>query len=184
VIEKSAQLANYIGHDDYIDYFKLNINLFTGYLKERELLDETSGSEFENIRIYVNDLSSFIIAAPKTFNSDRYLEIIRGLFLCYNKHYKYKNMVCLNNFFIVLDQEDELLEKAKLMLSEKKNELKRFVMYEESKQETENFEESLLALAAINYAIEHDGIEPFFQPIFDNSTSSTHKFESLMRIKD
>ncbi len=184
VIEKSAQLANYIGHDDYIDYFKLNINLFTGYLKERELLDETSGSEFENIRIYVNDLSSFIVAAPKTFNSDRYLEIIRGLFLCYNKHYKYKNMVCLNNFFIVLDQEDELLEKAKLMLSEKKNELKRFVMYEESKQETENFEESLLALAAINYAIEHDGIEPFFQPIFDNSTSSTHKFESLMRIKD
>lgn len=184
VIEKSAQLANYIGHEDYINYFKLNINLFNTYLKERDLLDETSSSEFDKIRIYVNDLSSFIIAAPRTFNSDKFLEIVRGLFLCYNKHYNYKNMVCLNNFFIVLDQEEELLEKAKLMLSEKKNELKRFVMYEESKLETENFEESLLALSAINYAIEHDGIEPFFQPIYDNSTLSTHKFESLMRIKD
>ena len=52
-----------------------------------------------------------------------------------------------NNFFIVLDQDEELLEKAKLMLSEKKNELKRFVLFEESKQQSENFEESLLALA-------------------------------------
>ena len=184
VIEKSAQLANYIGHDDYIEYFKLNLSLFTGYLKERELLDETTESFFEKIRIYVNDLSSFIIAAPRSFNSDRFLEIIRGLFLCFNKHYNYKNMVCLNNFFIVLDQDEELLEKAKLMLSEKKNELKRFVLFEESKQESENFEESLLALATINYAIEHDGIEPYFQPIYDNSSFCTHKFESLMRIKD
>ena len=138
VIEKSAQLANYIGHDDYIEYFKLNLSLFTGYLKERELLDETTESFFEKIRIYVNDLSSFIIAAPRSFNSDRFLEIIRGLFLCFNKHYNYKNMVCLNNFFIVLDQDEELLEKAKLMLSEKKNELKRFVLFEESKQKFES----------------------------------------------
>ncbi len=181
-IEKSVQLANYIGHNSYIAYFKSNLKLFTDYLKENGYLSDDK--ENSKVHVYIHDLSSFIIAANESFSSDEFMELSRKLFISFNKHYSYQNMVCLNNFFVVVDQDDELIDKVKLMMADKKNELKRFVVYEDSKVSTENFEESLQALAAVNYAIEHDGIEPYFQPIFDNDRGYTHKFESLMRIRD
>lgn len=182
VIEKSVQLANYIGHDSYIAYFMANLKLFTDYLREGGYL--TDENDTSHVHIYINDLSSFIIAGNDIFATDEFMELARRLFINFNKHYTYKNMICLNNFFVVVDQDTELLEKVKLMMTDSANELKRFVVYEDSNVSTENFEESLQALAAINYAIENDGIEPYFQPIYDNSRRYTHKFESLMRIRD
>ncbi|MBQ8708201.1 MAG: EAL domain-containing protein [Succinivibrionaceae bacterium] len=177
VIEKSVQLSNYFGTAEYIDYYKQNVDLFVNYLKEQNYL--APNQETSLVNIYCNDLSSFIIAASDRISSDDFMELMRRLFLRYNKHYGHNGTVCMNNFFIVVDQSAELLEKAKLLLSEKKNALKRFVVYEESHKDVENFEESLAALAVVNYAI-----EPFFQPIYDNTKGCTYKFESLMRIKD
>ena len=183
VIEKSIQLSNYFGNSEYITYYRENVKLFVDYLTEQHFLlaDDPDASR---LHIYCNDLSSFIIAAGAAISSDQFIELMRRLFLKFNKHYTHNEVVCMNNFFIVMDQNEELLEKAKLLLSDKKNELKRFVVYDESHEDTENFEESLAALSVVNYAIEHDGIEPYFQPIYDNSCGRTYKFESLMRIKD
>ena len=182
VIEKSIQLSNYFGNTEYIDYYRQNVKLFEDYLRKERFISDSAESSL--INLYCNDLSSFIIAATDRITTSDYMELIRNLFLKFNCHYTHNGTVCMNNFFIVVDQQDELLEKAKLLYSDRKNELKRFVVYEDSHEAVENFEESLAALAVVNYAIEHDGIEPYFQPIFDNTCGRTYKFESLMRIKD
>ncbi len=182
VIEKSVQLSNYFGTAEYINYYMDNVNLFMNYLKEFHCVDDDLAKS--KVCVYFNDLSSFIIVSGAQTTTEEFMELMRRLFMRFNKHYTHSDVVCMNNFFIVVDQDEELLEKAKLLLAEKKNALKRFVVYEERVQDVENFEESLAALSVVNYAIEHDGIEPYFQPIYDNSCGCTYKFESLMRIKD
>jgi EAL domain-containing protein (putative c-di-GMP-specific phosphodiesterase class I) len=182
VIEKSIQLSNYFGSTEYVEYYRHNVKLFEDYLRKERFISDSVENSLVNL--YSNDLSSFIIAASDRLSTGDYMELVRTLFLKFNCHYTHNGTVCMNNFFIVVDQQEELLEKAKLLYSDKKNELKRFVVYEDSHEATENFEESLAALAVVNYAIEHDGIEPYFQPIYDNICGRTYKFESLMRIKD
>lgn len=183
-VVRSAQIANYIGHDSYVEYFKNNINLFRKELIEQGYLDETGDDDPSKIRIYVNDASSFLIVAPKTFSTELFMKLLSNLYVKLFKHETYNSIVCFNAFYVIVDETEDLLDKAKYLSSDERYQMQNFVVYERSKIYNKDFEDDLLALAAVNYAIEKDGIEPFFQPIHDNADGKTHKFESLMRIRD
>ncbi len=48
----------------------------------------------------------------------------------------------------------------------------------------ESIRERYHMVNVINYAIDHDGVIPYFQGIHDNQLGTIHHYESLMRIKD
>lgn len=180
-IEKSAQLSNYLGKEEYLKYFVQNARLFEDKLTKDLFLN--ADADKTSIFLYQLDYSNIILAAPASVSDERFKDEMSNLFVEFGKHYAYNDMVCINDFFLVIGYDSELLDKAQLMASESASSSKRFSIYEERKVEDSNFEESMQILSAINYAIENDGVEPYFQPIFDNEANCTKKFESLMRIR-
>ena len=174
-VERSIQISHYIGRENYIAFLRKTLSEITDFLSQ-ERLDAS-------LRLYVSDLNSFFIVANDQMTQEDFMNAMRMMFVKFNKISIKDNIVCFCSFYLVLNDTD-LLENARLVMNDPKNSLKRFVIFEKGEEENSRFEDSMSALAAVSWAIEHDGVEPFFQPIYDNVAGCTHKFESLMRIRD
>lgn len=131
---------------------------------------------------YQHNLDCFMICALDLSDDKKFLIKMRELFDYLGKvEYKEAKFFYVNEFALVV-HEHGLLEKAELTLSYIERSNQRFLLYYPNLGLESEVEAELECLANIKYAILHDGVEPYFQPIHDNTLHEIAKYESLMRL--
>ncbi|NPA58538.1 MAG: EAL domain-containing protein [Aquificae bacterium] len=80
--------------------------------------------------------------------------------------------------------EKPLLEKADMVLKYVKKRREKYMIYSSDLDLTKLIEENLRILRIIKYAINNNGVDLYYQPIFDNRTGEIVKYECLVRIRD
>lgn len=156
--------------------------LAKGIVKIKEYL--TANYPDLKTKLYIYDDYSYIIVTEDNNQYDLFEKCVHDLYLNFgtcnvdNFNYSY-----VNRFILVLNQEN-MLDKIKLAKANSSNMHDRYIKYDESLGLETAVEELMHTVMVINYAIENDGVIPYFQPIFDNSTGKIGKFEALMRLKD
>lgn len=132
---------------------------------------------------YLHNQDCIMICAIHNYSDDRFLQKMKSLFTFLGTiEAKDNNFYYVNEFAVVI-HEDQLLEKAELTLSYIERSSQRFLLYYPNLGLEDKVEEELQCLAHIKYAILHDGVEPYFQPIYDNTLHTIQKYESLMRLR-
>ena len=61
--------------------------------------------------------------------------------------------------------------------------MKHFIYFDKSDQVAEQYKQNIKWLKKLKTAITFDNIIPYFQPIINNKTGKTEKYECLMRLK-
>ncbi len=85
----------------------------------------------------------------------------------------------------VVYNSSDRLESAKLGIEKLLKTNKTFIISNDfSKMEKEKTKKNLYIIDTIRYAIQNSNVTTFFQPIIDNKTNQTVKYESLIRIID
>lgn len=79
---------------------------------------------------------------------------------------------------------DSALEKADIALKSARVHHEHFIIYDEKLNVEEQYKANMEWVQKLKYAIDNDGIIPFFQPIFDNSLHEIAGYECLMRMVD
>jgi len=78
----------------------------------------------------------------------------------------------------------EALEKADIALKSAKKQGKDFLIYDETLNVEQQYKNNMEWTKKLNWAIENDKIQPFFQPIYDNKTNRIVSAECLIRLLD
>jgi len=81
-------------------------------------------------------------------------------------------------------QDIEALEKADIALKSAKKQGKDFLIYDETLNVEQQYKNNMEWTKKLNWAIENDKIQPFFQPIYDNKTNRIVSAECLIRLLD
>ncbi len=79
---------------------------------------------------------------------------------------------------------DSALEKADIALKSARVQREHFIIYDEKLNVEEQYKANMNWVQKLKYAIDNDGIVPFFQPIFDNVLHEVAGYECLMRMVD
>ncbi|MCK5854182.1 MAG: bifunctional diguanylate cyclase/phosphodiesterase [Sulfurovaceae bacterium] len=82
------------------------------------------------------------------------------------------------------DKFENLILNASYARRMAKSEQKKFVSYENSMEDSEEYAKNILCIKQIKLAIMKDNIIPYFQPIVDNQTGKIIKYEALVRMID
>lgn len=190
-------LTKYLYDKDHMDFNKLciistqNAGMLRSHYGDRACNQEMANKiqrtrEFLNdpeLYFYLHNQDSFMILAMTNYDDDEFLRKIKGLFTFLSTLEAKENGFYYVNEFAVIIHENNLLEKAELTLSYVERSSQRFLLYYPNLGLEVQVEEELQCLAHIKYAILHDSVEPYFQPIHDNKLKTIQKYESLMRLR-
>ena len=80
------------------------------------------------------------------------------------------------------DKFENLILNASYARRMAKYEYKKFVLYENSMEDSEEYAKNIFCIKQIKMAILNDDIIPYFQPIIDNKTGKIVKYEALVRM--
>ena len=164
------------------------INRFYGFENGNSILIAISKSISEftaknGFYPYKLDADSFLVAS-ETMESDDFVEAINGFI----KDVKQKPFLA-GTFEVNVRLSAGVASSSGLLLSKAEEALKKarikrvdvaILNDEDERAKQQNFE----MLKILEYAINNDSIEPYYQAIVDIRTKQTVKYESLMRIKD
>lgn len=76
----------------------------------------------------------------------------------------------------------EMLINADIALKNAKQKKMPYALYDAHKQEKEHYASNQEMIKTLKYALSHDLVIPYFQPIYNNVTQKIDKYETLMRI--
>lgn len=76
------------------------------------------------------------------------------------------------------------VSRADMALKKAKSDRRHFLLYDESMNIRQEYEENIQITKLIKNAIKDGGIIPYFQPIVNNSNLEVEKYESLVRIQE
>ena len=104
---------------------------------------------------------------------------------------KFNNQVMVVNdlnvdisIYIGASYSSKLFETTDMALKHAKESIRdRFVIYNKKIDVSEKIAKNIVELKNLNYAIENDGIIPYFQPIVDLKSGKVIKYETLIRIR-
>ena len=82
------------------------------------------------------------------------------------------------------DEPEFLIPRAEQALQEAKEKNKNYILFDNTKENTERHRKNILWAQKLNTALSDDRIIPFFQVIKHNKTSKKDKFEALVRLVD
>lgn len=196
-VTKLPNLTKYLYDKDHMDFNKLciistqNANMLRSHYGDfacnQEMINKIQRTrEFlsdPELYFYQHNPDSFMILALTNYNDDEFLRKIKGLFTFLGTIEAKENGFYYVNEFALIIHEKNLLEKAELTLSYVERSSQRFLLYYPNLGLEDQVEEELQCLAHIKYAILHNCVEPYFQPIHDNKLHTIQKYESLMRLK-
>lgn len=175
-MENGQILLNHLKTDKFQEAAKYNILAMVDYVRRI--------GESGNIIFYRIDDFTFAAVAKCDYDSDIFLKVMQEMYVQYGtSNIKIENVVCINQFILVLEQ-SHLLDKAKLTLVENKRNLQRFLLYKSDYEREVHIGQALDIVVALNDAIKQENVIPYFQPIYDNKEKKLNKFEALMRIPD
>lgn len=175
-MENGHILLNHLKTDKFEEVARCNIQTMVEYIGRI--------GEDRNLTFYRIDEFTFAAVAKYDYSSDKFLKIMRELYVQFgSSNVTEEHVGCINQFVLVLEQ-NHLLDKAKLTLVENKRNVKRFLVYKSDHEREKHIGKALDTLVALNDAIKQENVIPYFQPIYDNKEKKLNKFEALMRIPD
>lgn len=175
-IQNANLLLMYLGEDYYYEYLEQVISEIYIYLQK----DNINHSLYP----YILDNSTLIVAGKMEMEEEKFLEITRRL---YKKFYYIKlnrpNLPMLMRFAVVIRQGD-MMKCAIEALYAERNLQRNYIVYEEDISKDADIRQELNVINTIYWAIENDGVIPYYQGIYNNNKRCIDKYEALMRIRD
>ncbi len=173
-IENADLLLTHIKSEHYISYLKIVLSEIYNYLDAKKFS--------EIIKSYMMDYSTFIIVCKPDVHEVVFLDMVQEL----NKKMRYfnpnnSNIPIIARFVIVLNQ-GSMLEIAITEMHSKRNAHKHFIICENSAEESSTTSHELEMILLLYWAIENNGVIPYYQGIYDTKKKCIDKYESLMRI--
>lgn len=176
-IENSNLLVSRFGQEGYHQILKEGIKC----IQEDEELKRNPHKFY----CYALNDTTILVTAATEVNDDEFMAFIEYLFEHYHTMEFSEFPEILINRFILVHDDKELLEKGIIALKECQFLQSHFINYSEvDMSSSESLQKEQDMLNILNYALNHDGIIPYFQGIYDNEAKQVGKYEALMRIRD
>lgn len=175
-IDNSDLLVTCLGGSHYRDHLGKGVHEIYEYMEEHKLI---------GILIpYIMDHATFLIAGKPEVSREVFLRNIRKL------HKKFQwlkpdqtDMPILIRFAVTLNP-SHMIECTKEALLDKRNIQKRFILCEDKSQSKDINRKELRIIGILQWAIQNNGVVPYYQGVYDNKRKCIEKYESLMRIID
>lgn len=175
-IENAEALISCIGQEKYFDYIKTIKPRIFKYLQEQSL-DEL-------LHIYAINFDTFIFATNKNINENNFIEISKKMYEKFKFLQIDTSYLPLIGQFVVVHDQKNLLERAYNTLQISKYSQVPFIVCDNNINTLDVIKDELKIIQVINYALQHDGIIPYYQGIHNNENNKIEKYEALMRIID
>lgn len=176
-IENSNLLVSRFGQEGYHEILKKAIRLIAADLDK---LGNTNSFNYYTL----NDTTMFF-TANQNVSEDEFMKQIDYFYEKYQTIELEEYQELFINRFIVILHEKDLLETGIIALKECQNLQSHYINYSDvDRSSSESLEKEQAMLNILNYALNHDGIIPYFQGIYDNEKKKINKYEALMRIRD
>lgn len=153
------------------------------YERLKKTLREKEGIFADKLYFYSYGENDLLIASGEAFTD-------RGDFVeCMRTAYDFLNGIACRDFrlsyecAVVICEEDEL-QKADTALQYGARSKTPFVIYNQVQEEVADMKEEMHILQVVREALVQDGIEPYFQGIYDNRKGRIEMYEALIRIRD
>ena len=136
-------------------------------------------------KIYKIDFNHFAIFVPKFIKKEELEEYLRKIISRISKEeFSFQGSIFNVELTAGVARGSENLPKnAYLALKEAEKIKKSYKIYDEKENHHEKFLQNIKTNKMVKEAINHQRVEPFFQPIFNLRTNQIEKYESLMRIR-
>lgn len=175
-IDNLDVLIAYLGYDLCYNHIKEEYQKIDKYV--------SSCKSTENLYPYFINSNTFAIATNSRVEETYFLEIIATMYEKFQLITIHNTSIPVVNKFIVSFNEGNLLESALNVLRVNENSHKRYFLCNEIDSQKKISSDEFKILTLLNYALENDGIVPYYQGIYDNKEKRITKYEALMRLVD
>ncbi|MDP3466604.1 MAG: EAL domain-containing protein [Sulfuricurvum sp.] len=172
-----------------LDSFQELNNLY-GYKIGDEILKSFGQYLSENLneekcRLYKLPSDEFAILSKASLDNDSLTPLVMELIQTLDSH-----LFLINEHEIYISitvgmccgNSTELLINSNIALKNAKRNKMPFEIYDMNKQEKEHYANNQEMIKTLKYALAHDLVIAYFQPIYNNMTRKIDKYETLMRI--
>lgn len=167
---------SYLGGDFYFEHLGEALREIHQYLEYKDY------KKF--INSYLIDNSTFAFVSKPDTGEALFLKITEKL----HKNFQYMkpkqtNAPMLIRFAVVLSRPD-MVERAIEELQAQRNLQKHYIICNDFQARDGNKLDELEMIDVMHWAIQNDGVVPYYQGIYNNRKKRIDKYESLMRIVD
>ncbi len=177
-IENAELLLTHLGHSAYQ-------SITSNAAKQiQDFLHGNYPHEGEMLSLYAFNDSSLFLAAEEHLSPENFLRVCSALFEKY--HFiqtSDEGEVLVNRYAVALGQKD-LIESALNSLVASKNTQTPFLVCQQEEESGVSSGDEFRMIGILNWALENDGVVPYYQGIYDNYAGKITKYEALMRIVD
>ncbi len=136
------------------------------------------------IYLYSYNYNSFVLAAGDNMSKEDFLAIMKQFYKQFESASSAQVEVSAVSRFVVVLQEDRLIERALHAFLKAKDSQENFILTPDEFDVASLVKNDAQTLDLINFAIERGQVVPYYQGIRNNKTGKIDKYEALMRIID
>lgn len=175
-VENVDTLYRYMGQSEYVRLLRKTIWRIRDYVRK-------SGLD-KILHFYAVNESTFAVASSSIVKESVFVEAIDQLY----KKYQFIKIDSLNisiiNRFVIIMYEKKMLENALYTLQVSKESQSHYIVWNKDNNKMISTGAELKMLNVIRWALESDGVVPYYQGIHDNDSNKISKYEALMRLRD
>ncbi len=138
----------------------------------------------KTVYLYSFNYKNFILAANDKISKEDFLNLMKQFYAQFESASSSEVEVSGVSRFVVVLQEDKLIQRALNALLIAKESHENFVLSPNDLEMATIIDQDAKVLDLINFAMEKDRIIPYYQGIRNNETGKIDKYEALMRISD
>ncbi len=173
IVAADALIA-YAGSNSYYQFCREVISMIQQYMDKK--------AQGNLIDVYSMNYKHFFFCANHEMDKKDYIQISRELSKIHELTVSKQMGLSSVLRFIVVDSGENQLEIATKIATVHRKSQETLIIADEHTQLVDEDEHHIIEL--LNYAIDHDLVEPYFQGIRDNKTGVIAKYEALMRVID
>lgn len=166
------------------------LNNFYGHKVGDQIIVQISNFLFEyfyqhQFKIYRFDGVEFALLLENTNEPEKAFDLVeKAIKTLESKPLEIQNHTIHLHFTAGACNHADCLTRADLALRIARKEKKKILLFNESLQQTQEFQNNVIWSSKIKKAIKNDDILFYIQPIYNNSTKSIARFEVLMRLQE
>ena len=163
-------------HEHYFKLIQVAIDKITSFIEKM--------SVSSIIKIYIFNDNTFLISGTKQLSQTYFISLMRKIFdLFHFMTFEDYEEVLISRFVLVIKQ-PQLIESALNTFTASMNSQIPFIICSQENIDHFSTEDEFKMISIINWALENDGIVPYFQGIRNNKTKKISHYEALMRMMD
>lgn len=150
------------------------------------LIDKKYTNEFHQygIKAYSFNYKSIFLVAPDSMDMEKFVELCKYIHSEVEQIVNVKYEVTLINKFTLIENKKHMIEKAIKYSFDNSNSIDTFSIVPSDIGKTQDNTTDISVVNMLKWAIDNNGIVPFYQGLYNNETKTIDKYESLMRLQD